>query len=133
MEQNNKKKKKEEVIFKYTDAVSNSNKLGRKKKTGNISPSIFKETYITPRSSLKSSLKSSSKTTHIASTDTLHQQSSMLSLNKNDSINIDTKQAYVNYFINKNWNNLDNYLPFYEIELFEEDGESDYENDLCDY
>ena len=60
-------------------------------------------------------------------------QPPFLSLNKNDSINIDTKQAYVNYFINKNWNNLDNYLPFYEIELFEEDGESDYENDLCDY
>ena len=61
------------------------------------------------------------------------QQASVLSLNINEPVNIDTKQAYVNYFINKNWNSLDNYQPFYEIELLEEDGESDYENDLCDY
>ena len=61
------------------------------------------------------------------------QQASVLSLNINEPVNIDTKKAYVNYFINKNWNSLDNYQPFYEIELLEEDGESDYENDLCDY
>jgi len=57
----------------------------------------------------------------------------ILSLDTNEPINIDTKQVYVNYFINKNWNNLNNYLPFYEIELLEDDGESEYENTLCDY
>ena len=123
----NKKKKNAEVVFKYTDAVSNSNKSGKKKTIGNISPTTPKETYITPRSSPKTSIK-----TIDTSIDTL-QQASVLSLNINEPVNIDTKQAYVNYFINKNWNSLDNYQPFYEIELLEEDGESDYENDLCDY
>jgi hypothetical protein len=123
----NKKKKNAEVVFKYTDAVSNSNKSGKKKKTGNITPTTPKETYITPRLSPNTSIK-----TIDTSIDTL-QQAPILSLDTNEPINIDTKQVYVNYFINKNWNNLDNYLPFYEIELLEEDGESDYENDLCDY
>ena len=121
----NKKKKNAEVVFKYTEAVSN--KSGKKKNTGNIAQTTPKETYITPRSSPKTSIK-----TIDTSIDTL-QQASVLSLNINEPVNIDTKKAYVNYFINKNWNSLDNYQPFYEIELLEEDGESDYENDLCDY
>lgn len=123
MEKNkNKKKKNAEVVFKYTDAVSNSNKSGKKKNTGNIAPTTPKETYITP--------KPSTKENHIA-LDTLR-PSPILQLNTNEPLNIDTKQMYVNYFVNKNWNNINNYLPFYEIELLDEDEESDYETDFYD-
>jgi len=83
-----------------------------------------KETYTPKITSSKIS-----KTSFVP--DNMHPQ--ILSLDTNEPINIDTKQVYVNYFINKNWNNLNNYLPFYEIELLEDDGESEYENTLCDY
>ena len=89
----NKKKMNAEIVFKYTDAVSN-------------------------------------KKNHIA-LDALR-PSPILQLNTNEPVNIDTKQMYVNYFVNKNWNNINNYLPFYEIELLDDDEESDYEIDFYD-
>jgi hypothetical protein len=125
----NKKKKNAEVVFKYTDAVSNSNKSGKKKSIITLSAKTKpKETY----TSISSPPFPSSISSPPFPSDTL-QQLSILSLDTNEPINIDTKQVYVNYFINKNWNKLHNYLPFYEIELLEVDGESDYENDFCDY
>ena len=118
----NKKKKNDEGVFKYTDAVSNSNKAGKKPNTIiSCAKTNPKETY-TPKIP-------ASKTSFVP--DNMHPQ--ILSLDTNEPINIDTKQVYVNYFINKNWNNLNNYLPFYEIELLEDDGESEYENNFCDY
>ena len=88
-----------------------------------------KETYSSKIASSKSEYNSSSK--EAFASENMHQP--ILSLDPNETINIDTKQVYVNYFINKNWDNINNYLPFYEIELLEEHGESDYENDFCDY
>jgi hypothetical protein len=127
----NKKKKNDESVFKYTDAVSNSNKAGKPPNTIiSSAKTIPKETYSSKIASSKSEYNSSSSKSAFAS-ENMHQP--ILSLDPNETINIDTKQVYVNYFINKNWSKLYNYLPFYEIELLEEHGESDYENDFCDY
>tara|TARA_B110001469_G_scaffold127695_1_gene149837 strand:- start:1943 stop:2320 length:378 start_codon:yes stop_codon:yes gene_type:complete len=123
-----KKKTNAKIVFKYTDAVSNSNKSVKTNKSGNTlslekpESTTPKETYITP--------KSSTKENHIA-LDVLR-PSTILQLNTNEQLNIDTKQMYVNYFVNKNWTNINNYLPFYEIELLDDDDESDYETEFYD-
>tara|TARA_B110000285_G_C14682673_1_gene405420 strand:- start:240 stop:611 length:372 start_codon:yes stop_codon:yes gene_type:complete len=120
-------------VFKYTDAVSNSNKVAKPPNTIISSAKTNpKQTWTGCLAGRSSSHKSSSKQSF--SSENMHKPIlSIDPIDPNETINIDTKQVYVNYFINKNWDNINNYLPFYEIELLEEDGETEYENDLCDY